>query len=265
MLYLLGLSGPEALASLEEQIVTDSEFYDELQIAEDELIDQYLSGELSETERERFEHHFMRQPERQKKVRFGQALTQYVQLKASLPAAEATGAEAVQQRREVPKPPPKPWYSIFLPSQNPLLSYSLAAVLLLVVAGVAWLVMRNLKDNRSEPGAVYAVVLSAGTIRSGDPDQRRSIKVPPGTGTVSLKLSLPRKEHQTYRATLLSDAGEVAAADNLQPQSEAETYFIVLNVRARLLPRGAYLVRVNGHLADGSVEPMPSYQFLVLP
>ena len=68
--YLLGSLPPEEIAALEERLLTDDVFYDELLMVEDELIDQYLSGEQSATERQSFEAHFAVAPERKQKVRF---------------------------------------------------------------------------------------------------------------------------------------------------------------------------------------------------
>src|ERR1044071_3387655 len=74
MQYLLGQADPEESSSFEERLVTEKDFYDELTIAEDELIDQYLDGDLTRVEREQFESHFLSSPDRRQKVRFGSAL-----------------------------------------------------------------------------------------------------------------------------------------------------------------------------------------------
>jgi hypothetical protein len=124
MQYLLGQAPPEDSSSLEERLVTDGEFFNDLLIAEDELVDQYFRGELSEAERVSFENHFLVMPERQRKVRFGRAFNQYLSTEASLPGADWLTADASEEADDVPKLPPKPWYSIFLPSRNPIFSYS---------------------------------------------------------------------------------------------------------------------------------------------
>lgn len=73
-LYLLGQVPPDELAPLEERLLTDSPFYEELLIVEDELIDEYLNDELSQAERENFETHFLAPPERRQKVGFARTL-----------------------------------------------------------------------------------------------------------------------------------------------------------------------------------------------
>ena len=63
--YLLGLLKDEAvLARIEEQVITSEEFAEKLNIAESELIEEYLDGSLTTNERERFGQYFLADPER---------------------------------------------------------------------------------------------------------------------------------------------------------------------------------------------------------
>jgi CHAT domain-containing protein len=85
-LYLLGRLEPEHLAErVEERLMTEPDYYEELLVTEDELTDQYLSGELSAGERDAFERYFLRSPERVRRLRFAQAFDGYVS--AAPPAA----------------------------------------------------------------------------------------------------------------------------------------------------------------------------------
>ena len=76
--YLLGDLDDDRKTQLEERILYALEAYEELLIAEEELIDAYVAGGLSELERQRFESHFLVTAERQKNLRFGQLLNRYV-------------------------------------------------------------------------------------------------------------------------------------------------------------------------------------------
>lgn len=53
--YLLGALSDQAKARFEEAYFSDDERFEELEIAEDELIDRYVRGELSQTDKDRFE------------------------------------------------------------------------------------------------------------------------------------------------------------------------------------------------------------------
>jgi len=264
MQYLLGQARPEDASSLEERLVTESEFYNEILIAEDELIDQYFSGELSEAERESFENYFLLMPERQSKVRFGRAFNKYVSTVEPLPDEDPLSEDASEGTRDVPKPPPKePFYS-FLPFGNPILSYSLAAALILIVFTGSWLAVKNWRQTGSpNPGKVLAVTLTPGLTRGGDGVGK--ITIPPGTGAVELRLELSRDDYVSYRAVLLADdRSEVWRADDLKSSSESGPRFIAARVPARSLPPGSYRVKLSGVLVDGRLEDLPSYQFSVI-
>ena len=76
--YLLGTLDSDRKTQLEEQILFESAAYEELLVVEQELIEQYLSGDLPAQERQQFETHFLITAERQKNLRFGKLWRQYV-------------------------------------------------------------------------------------------------------------------------------------------------------------------------------------------
>jgi len=154
--YLLGNLPPGEIAALEERLLTDSVIYDELLMVEDELIDQYLSGEQSPAERESFEAHFVLAPERQQKVRFARALKKYLERTNELKTQDVVIAESAFSRPVSAADPDKSKRSFlpFLPG-NPILAYSLAATFVLVIGLVSWTAMNRLKNPGSrEAGKV---------------------------------------------------------------------------------------------------------------
>jgi tetratricopeptide (TPR) repeat protein len=58
--FLLGDVTSEEEAQLEDRLFDDRDFVHQLAVAEEELIDDYLRGRLTDDERNRFESHFMR-------------------------------------------------------------------------------------------------------------------------------------------------------------------------------------------------------------
>ncbi len=75
--YLLGLMPEEEMIELEEAYLLNDDLNEELQAMERELIDRYLEGSLSDTERIRFESFFLSSPGRTEKLRFARALKAY--------------------------------------------------------------------------------------------------------------------------------------------------------------------------------------------
>jgi cell division protein FtsB len=80
--YLLGELTEDAQRRIEERLFAEDEFYEYYLTAEDrvedELIDQYVGGEMSPQERERFDRIFLSTPQRIKKLKLVQALHGYV-------------------------------------------------------------------------------------------------------------------------------------------------------------------------------------------
>lgn len=263
--YLLGQVPPEDLPQLEERLLTDGAFYEELLIVEDELIDQYFSGELSPPERQSFETHFLLTPDRQLKVRFGQALNKYVSVAGAAHSVEdLTPEKSSEGAIDVAKPPPKKPFFSLLPIRNPILSYSLAAAVVLVVCGVSWVVLRNWRNPAPyEPGKVLTVVLTPGLTR-GDGEIKR-ITLNPDTGTVQLRLNLMRGDLTSYRVTVLLDGrSPIWTRDNIPARNDAGTKAIVADIPAKSLTPGDYQVKVSGHLTEGSFEDIASYRFHVV-
>ena len=259
--YLLGLAPEEELSKLDERVVTDGEFYQELLIIESELIDEYLSGELSEAERAGFESHFLVSPERQKQLRFAKSFHSYLNEKAPERDLEPSVDEAVDRPTVVPKPPPRPWYSSFLPIRSPALAYATMAALLVLIVGISWWLLRS---RAPESGTIYAVTLSARPTRGVEAAETK-FRIPAGTGLVQLRVPLPPDEYPAYRVVLLSsDNSELWRGSNVKGTVEAGTHFLTANVPARLLPPGTYKLKVSGVLADGKIEDLPGYQFTVI-
>jgi CHAT domain-containing protein/lipoprotein NlpI len=72
--YLLGDLSEEDQAQIEQQLLSDDEFYEALSVVEGELRDDYVMETLTEREREQFKSHFLKTPERQRKLRYAMRL-----------------------------------------------------------------------------------------------------------------------------------------------------------------------------------------------
>lgn len=75
--YLLGRLDEDSCQDFEKQLLIDDKLFEELTASEDELVDQYLSGDLDKATALLFETFFLGTPERQKKLRFARALRRY--------------------------------------------------------------------------------------------------------------------------------------------------------------------------------------------
>ena len=238
--YLLGQTTEQEVSDVEARLLTDREFYDELSIVEDELIDQYLGGGLSDTERLSFESHFVSSPERRQKVRFARALKKHV-------SESAVQANHTRSR-------------FTFPFQVPSLPYATVSLVLVVVAA-SYLTYRYWP--RTESGEVFLVTLNPGPLTRGEGDVRE-FSVASGVGTVRLQLNLPKNEYPTYEAVVRnSSLGTVVTARNLKPQTINSFAAVTMDVKANLLAPGDYRVNLSGTTADNRTESVATFSFTV--
>jgi len=252
--YLLGRLAPEDSSQAEERLLTDDNFYQELLAGEDDLIDEYLSGELSAPEQKLFEDFFMTTPERHEKLRFGRGLKKYVN-QAGAVRASATITEPAE-----PSPSKRGWFS-FLPWQNPTLSYSLAAALVVILIGGVIAIIWNVGIRPQPPGRLLAIELTSGLSR-GD-DQIKTFSVT-SAETVELDLRIdPSYDYQRYRGVLQTvDGTEKFQEDGAKINSPSGA-IVALRIPARLLPPGSYSVKLSGLNRQGQYEDLGRYSFRV--
>ena len=262
--YLLGQLPPQNLSALEERFFFDSELYEELSIVEDELIDEYLRGELAPSEREQFESHFMAAPERHEKMGFARALKKFVSIESAAQPHEFPsqladdGSVKNETRRE------RGAFFSFLPFQNPIVSYALAAAVILVLVGVSWIAWKNWSP--AVPGKVLAIELAPGSMtRDLGVAETKIFTIPADTDTVRLQLDLPQVEYPTYEAVVQNvNLGQVLTKKNLKAQSSNGRPTVLVEVPPSSLPRGDYRIKLDGVLATGNVESVSTYFFRVL-
>jgi CHAT domain-containing protein len=138
--YLLGAPlDASQQRSLEERLLTEDDYCEEMDIAEDELIEQYLSNELSASERASFEQAFLNTVERRQKFSVARALNRYAETKAEVHPAPA-GKDGVELStigaRDAEDDAAKRSVHVSFWSRRPVVAYAvIAAVLAILVAG----------------------------------------------------------------------------------------------------------------------------------
>lgn len=266
--YLLGSLLSEQQAQFEERLLTSDQVYEELVIVEDELIDQYLREDLPASERESFESHFLAAPEHQEKVRFARTFRKYVAAESAVRPLEGAAIPLSERETiEFPQPktsrPAKSRAFGFLPFRNPIYGYAMAAAVLVVAAGVTWMVWHNLNSGPRDPGRVLSFVLTPGLSRGHD-DGSNKLTVPGDIGTVRLQLLMPANRHESYEASLVNADGRTLTTNkNLPKQLVNGQPGVVLDVAASLMPAGDYRVKLNGVNPDGNSESLASYSFRI--
>ncbi|HKU75230.1 MAG TPA: CHAT domain-containing protein [Pyrinomonadaceae bacterium] len=75
--YLLDQLSDVEQQDIELRLLSDDSFAQEFEIVEDEIIDEFLAGEVSRDERVKIEQHFLTHPDRQSKLKSAQAFKRY--------------------------------------------------------------------------------------------------------------------------------------------------------------------------------------------
>jgi hypothetical protein len=256
--YLLGIMAQEQAVELEERLLIDGELYEELLIAEDELVDQFLSGEMTAREREGIETHFLRAPERQEQLRFARTLKRYVsangpQAVKDLGVDESPSGEGAREKRSL--------LSRLFP-RHPALAFSLACALVLIIVGGVWLANR-IVNRPNEPQTVWAIELTPGLQR--DDAGIKTLAIPANVDAVRLQLDLAENQYQSYEAVVLDiDGRSVITRKNLKAQSANGRQIVPVDVERALLSPGDYRVKLSGLSANGSLDSLGSYPFRVV-
>ena len=130
--YLLGELSESERADLERRYFADNAFFERLSQCESDLMDDYARGRLSPETRERFEKAYLADPERRARLRFSEALVAKLDREVS-PGLIPQEAETTSW-----------WQKLFVPfiGGQRALAFSFA-VLLLMVLGSAWLLLRT--------------------------------------------------------------------------------------------------------------------------
>jgi len=236
--YLLHQLTGEEQQQIEQRLLTEDDVFEELEIAEDELIDDYLRRRLSEVDRKRFEEKFLATPGRQQKMRFSRSLSRYVRTTDSL------------EKNQIPS-------SLAFWNTNNLNRVAAAAVAVaIVVAGIFWF------SPQPTPPALATFTLTISNSTRGEGPQVTKVTLPPNVEVLRLRLDLPETTSQptNYRVELLTEKGTTQTL----PIAGQDARSVVVDIPAAQLSHTQYALNVSAIKADGTEQRLSgSYYFRV--
>src|SRR2546423_943505 len=251
--YLLGGLSQKVRQQVEERLMTEDGFFDELLLAEEELIDDYVGGQLPLNERRRFEQHFLSTPERQRQLRFAQALSRYVSNSSEQSETESARAENEFAKAQLPASSPAPAWAARLRAfwGSRTLALATMALAAVVIAG-SWLWL-----SRTRTFATLTLTASAGNRAEGV--QASKVELPPDADALRIFLMLPEGSASAtrYRAELVNGNGETKSFEVAVQDSRSVSAVIP----AAQLARGQYALRLYKTDADGSEQRVPGSYF----
>lgn len=148
MRYLLGILSEDDRARIEDAFFADDAKFDELELLEDELIDDYVREELSPDERRQFEAKLQTSPRLVERVHFARVLAEKANAFSRAEAADLLKAASPIPAAAKPR---VRWWESFFPQQRAFRMAIAACLALLVVGGGAlvadWLRLRRASER----------------------------------------------------------------------------------------------------------------------
>lgn len=261
--YLLGeLDEPER-EQLEQRVITNPEYKEQVLITEEELLEEFVNGTLSPRELESFTRMYSSSPAQRRKVKVAQALNRYASehMPVVQPMAHRSWARSLIE---------------LFSAKSRFHQLSLAAFILLLAIGsvlVYWLITHVWRAD------YYALVqLNQSTSEILQPNSSViSVSLPPlsfrGTGvpktvttskqiqTVQLRLPDPSNGTLTFRAVLKDhDDTEVFTLGDLRARQIDQQWVLVLQIPARMLKTQDYQLEISEKRADGTYAAPSTYQ-----
>jgi cell division protein FtsB len=136
--YLLDASPAGESERRDELSFTDDEFAMALQVAEKDLVDAYVEGELSGAALEQFKAHYLASPLRRRNVSFARAFRAFTGKRTVNQASARQNAKA-----EKPAGVRRFFSRVRFTSMRPALQWSFAVAILILLVSGGWLVFEN--------------------------------------------------------------------------------------------------------------------------
>ncbi len=247
--YLLGQLEEGQQQAIEQRLLTEDALFEELEVSEGELFDEYVANELTPDDRKQFEQYFLSTPERQRELRFATDLRQYVAKKTA--SDEATERSVSLPRGPRPEPTPLAWLG-----QTQLFRIAAIAAFVLVIAGGLWFT----RLDRHPPTSYATFTLTIGNNNRADGGQATEINLPLAADAVRLYLKLPEALDQAtrFRVELLKDSGETINIEKVARVEQAA----VVELPAAQLSRGQYALKLYVVKSDGTEQRVNGSYFL---
>ena len=296
--YLLAELDPVEQAQIEETYFLDDDAFEQLGIVEDELIDEYVAGELRGREHAAFEHRYLTTSARRERVAFARTMRE-----AGRRHSVAARDSALQDT---------PWLArAFGWLSTPTAQWALAAASLVMIVTTAWLTIERTRLEQAivsldrqrvesaneaarlasaldrerqraetlaaqqaarpgEPPPAPAAITPIITTFTLTPGLSRSVgggnelRLQPGTALVRLTMPLETNSHPRYRAVLTNASGdELWTQQGLAAGVDRNAVTLTIDVPASALSNRDYILTISGVAKDNRVEEIADYVFRV--
>ncbi len=272
--FLLGAVDDSERKQIESRFMIDPEINETILIAEDELVEDYLEGSLSESETVRFLERYADGPRQQRKLRIAASLKEYARAEALRGESQSS---PIQELRN--------FISQSLPKRPGLYIPIAVAVASVVIVAAVWLVQWNnqrIRENNlrlaieqqlselnapsslsENPPQIVSLILPSVSLRSVNAPAE--IMPRAAFSVIELQLLWSQKvQSSSYRAVLRRVGGtETFTIANLHAEDKLGGKVVRLRLPAQALAPGLYQVSLNAITTDGGSGPTEEYEFMI--
>jgi hypothetical protein len=256
--YLMGEPGSER-ERVEKRMLTDPAYFERVLMAEDELFDDFVFGDMSAAEREEFTKHLLSTPRQQQKLEITKALKEHSE------TARPLGLE---------------WILAFTSEHKLGAGLAFAALLLVgLFAGYKALTYDPLERELARLNSSNAMIGQTGrpnytvtllpTLFRGQGaagDDEKQLTIPPGVEVALFYLALTDDDHESYNVTLMRPTeAKPLRVEGLKAASVEGAQVLPVKIPSRLLVAGRHELTLSGVAADGHTdENIRRYPFRVV-
>jgi len=288
--YLLGKLSEEEGVQVENRAFADAAYLGELEAAEADLIDAYVRGDLTQSDRREFERRFLTSPGRRGRVEFAVALAKAM---AEMKTSESAAVKSAS--RKALAAAFGPWRRTF--------QFAAGVTLVFFALGTWWLARENaairsrasslearnreLETRLTQTGrvsgdqllqadaqkqspathvllAIPSLVLLPGQTRSATREKR--LEIHPGALIAHIEIQLEARDDYTqFRAEIRTRSGlEAISHGNLVRRRVGEAYAVDFDVPVSALAPNEYELALSGVAPGRPAEQLAFYYFAVV-
>lgn len=274
--YLLGYLDEGERRVVEERLITDPDYLEEVLITESELIEEYLDGMLPERDKEGFIKHILTTERQVEKLTVAKAL------------AISTGVEAAANSPPTAKRTTHPfllkrWVSDLFHTKSWAVRISLAAIIPIIFFGVLVVISQLNRGNERESLEQDVAKLNAqehldaqaifhgfiiGPLKAGlfrDEEGINKVTIPETENIVQLRLQIGTGDYQSFQAILQTyEDQEILSLGNLKDKRINGERLVIIYLPAKILSPGDYQLRLSGLTQNNQLEYLGRYTFRIL-
>lgn len=201
--YVLGLLSEKQKKKIEEAYFSDEAQFEKMIAAEDDLVEAYISDDLSKREKHQFESHLLSQPKWRQKVATVKALHQVVNERDSTAVQNDWLTNVIDRGRQ--------WLSILFPPKR-VFAFSYAVMILFVATAGLY----TIRNSQNVQGQLSALEQQNSTLRNNEVELRSQLQQQ-STRTNEVAAQLENERRQRLQLERETVAKAVLPTFFLQP------------------------------------------------